>query len=153
MSGRLRPALPVAVLCLAGALAGCAASAEKTEDSDLAAALAAEGYPRAVISNDGTWCVGSRADPPALSRPFDLALAIAPADGAIGRLEAITIAVDCTMPQHGHGMEVVPEVERVAPGRYVVRGLELFMEGEWLVTVDITEGTETERTQWWVEPR
>ncbi len=116
--------------------------------------LERERFDRVVVSNDGRWTVGVRPDTaPPLNEPFELLLAVEPTDGSRAGLAEVSIDVDCTMPQHGHGMNVLPEVERIGPGRFVVRGLEMFMEGGWLVTIDITLGPETERTQWWVEPK
>lgn len=159
MSARLR--LPRGLLAALAAmislslLPSCAPAERRDAKAGTggAARLAAEGYARITASNDGSWLVGVRPDaPPPLGEPHARELAIEPADGDRARLDGIAIEVDCTMPQHRHGMNVVPEIVRLAPGRFAVRGLELFMEGEWLFTVDIREGEKTERTQWWVEP-
>jgi len=136
---------------------GCAPVPERGDGDPIAlgaALLAAEGYSGITPSNGGNWLVGVRpGSPPPLGELHAREIAIEPASGDRTRLAGIAIEVDCTMPQHRHGMNVVPEVERLAPGRFAVRGLELFMEGEWLFTVDIVDGDRTERTEWWVEPR
>lgn len=153
---------PLILLC--GALlllAGCARDRAPDGGADPPAGarssearLRAEGYSRTYPTHDGTWIVGVRPDTaPPLDEPYAREFAIEPADGSRARLDAVAIAVDCTMPQHRHGMHVAPAVERTGPGRFVVRGFELFMEGEWRMTVDVTEGPNTERAEWWVEPR
>jgi len=142
---------------IAALFPGCAPAPERGEGDPIAlgaALLAAEGFAGITPSNDGNWLVGVRpGTPPPLGELHAREIAIEPADGDRARLDALAIEVDCTMPQHRHGMNVTPEIERLAPGRFAVRGLELFMEGEWLFTVDIIDGGITERTQWWVEPR
>ncbi len=116
-------------------------------------------FPHIIESNDGMWLVGidlsgdGDAHTPPFDTPYALSFAIEPADGDRSNLADVTIVVDCTMPQHGHGMNVVPSVRRSGPGRFTARGFELFMEGEWLLTIDITKGIYTERAQWWIEPQ
>jgi hypothetical protein len=50
------------------------------------------------------------------------------------------IAIDATMPAHGHGMNYRPAVERTAAGRYRFTGLMLHMPGTWRVTFDLLQG-------------
>jgi len=162
---------------------GCASSTtEFTHESDstaplsVAKDLAGEGrddhidlrrlrsdFSRVVLSNDRTWWVGSETpEVLSLGEEFTMRIGIVPNGDDLGvdslqqipeDLSDLTIHVDCTMPQHGHGMNLVPEIEATQPGRFLVHGLELFMEGQWLVTVDVEFGQHLERTQWWVEPR
>ena len=126
-------------------------------------------FPHVFESNDQTYSVGVRivgegnASTPPFDSPYSLELGIERRDGDRSLLDRLEIEVDCTMPQHGHGMNSLPRVEKIAPGRFAAHGFELFMEGEWLLTIDITvrrEGSErgapfsyTERAQWWVEPQ
>lgn len=120
-------------------------------------------FSQVVLSNDRSWWVGSETpDVLPLGEEFTMQIGVAPNRLDQGMessqqvpedLSDLTIRVDCTMPQHGHGMNVVPEIEFTQPGRFLVHGLELFMEGEWLVTVDVEFGQHLERTQWWVEPQ
>jgi hypothetical protein len=50
------------------------------------------------------------------------------------------IAVDATMPAHGHGMSYLPKAERVATGRWRFTGLMLHMPGTWQLTFDLVQG-------------
>ncbi|MEL6716411.1 MAG: FixH family protein, partial [Planctomycetota bacterium] len=47
------------------------------------------------------------------------------------------VAMDCRMPDHGHGMLRVPRSEEREGGEYVVRGLLLHMGGFWTVTITV----------------
>jgi hypothetical protein len=59
------------------------------------------------------------------------------ASGA-GAVEAI--AIDATMPAHGHGMNYRPTAERTGAGHYRFTGLMLHMPGTWRVTLDLLRG-------------
>jgi len=47
------------------------------------------------------------------------------------------IAVDATMPAHGHGMNYRPTAARTGPDRFRFTGLMLHMPGRWRVTFDL----------------
>jgi hypothetical protein len=47
------------------------------------------------------------------------------------------VAIDATMPAHGHGMSYRPKSERVEPEFYRITGLMLHMPGTWQITFDI----------------
>ena len=55
------------------------------------------------------------------------------------------IAIDATMPAHGHGMNYRPKAEPAGPGRYRFTGLMLHMPGTWRVTFDLVQGTRRTR--------
>lgn len=59
-----------------------------------------------------------------------------------------SILVDAGMPHHGHGMNVVPELERRADGSWVARGMLMHMPGRWQVYVDVLDDGRLERAQW-----
>lgn len=63
----------------------------------------------------------------------------------------VTLAVDATMPEHGHGMNRVPRVSRLADGRFAVEGMYFHMTGRWELYLDVTYGAWTERAQFRVE--
>ena len=63
-------------------------------------------------------------------------------------LEDVELSVDAGMPQHGHGMNVVPTVARQDGGRFRVDGMLFHMTGEWQVYFDVTRGPVTERAQY-----
>ena len=56
--------------------------------------------------------------------------------------------VDAGMPHHRHGMNVVPEIESLSPGRWIARGMLLHMPGRWQFYVDVLEDGRIERAQW-----
>ncbi len=41
------------------------------------------------------------------------------------------LTFDAGMPGHGHGMNYLPQVEMLAPGRFRVAGVLLHMPGQW----------------------
>ena len=57
------------------------------------------------------------------------------------------LAVDAAMPEHGHGMNRVAEVEALGDGRFRAAGLLFHMPGRWELYLDVTEGAVTERAQ------
>ena len=116
---------------------------------------APESAPSQVIeSADGRWRVRIFApEPPPLDVPFAMDVEIEPTAESSDILSSIEVFADGGMPHHQHGMLGIPEVEKLATGRYRLSGFELFMEGDWLLTIDITAGAHTERVGWWVEPR
>lgn len=56
----------------------------------------------------------------------------APGSGPVER-----IAVDATMPAHGHGMNYLPKAAETAPGSYRFTGLMMHMPGRWRMTIDV----------------
>ena len=50
------------------------------------------------------------------------------------------IAIDATMPAHGHGMNYRPASQRVAAGHYRFTGLMLHMPGTWRFTFRLITG-------------
>ena len=66
--------------------------------------------------------------PLAVGRHFALEVAICGADRAPYEGD---LAVDATMPSHGHGMNYAPKVERRGPGRFRAEGYLLHMPGRW----------------------
>jgi hypothetical protein len=55
------------------------------------------------------------------------------------------IALDATMPAHGHGMNYRPKVEPAGAGRYRFTGLMLHMPGTWRLAFDLVQGTRRTR--------
>lgn len=110
--------------------------------------------PSQVIeSAEGRWRVAVFApDPPPLDVPFSIEIEIEPTAEPREILSSIEVFADGGMPHHQHGMLGIPEVDRLGPGRYRLHGFELFMEGDWRITIDITAGNHTERVRWWVVP-
>ena len=48
------------------------------------------------------------------------------------------------MPGHGHGLPSEPQVRRLAPGQFVLEGLQFNMPGEWVLHFDVV-GNRTRR--------
>ena len=70
-------------------------------------------------------------EPIAIGRPFSAEVTVCGAEAA----PPDRVAVDATMPRHGHGMNYTPEVVAVGPGRYEARGLLFHMPGLWRLEV------------------
>ena len=89
-----------------------------------------------------------RTEPSAVPRgePFDLSVW---AFGADGRLlpSGHSILVDAGMPQHRHGMNVLPRITPRDDGGFDVTGLLFHMPGEWTLTFDVEQDGITERAQ------
>ena len=68
-------------------------------------------------------------------------------DARTGEQRAVAVAVDATMPHHGHGMATKPVHEPLEDGRVRTRGMKLHMPGRWLLTVT----GEEDRAEWVVE--
>jgi hypothetical protein len=62
-------------------------------------------------------------------------------------LTDVTLDVDAFMPEHGHGMNRVPEITQRKDGGFDVKGLLFHMGGNWELYLDVTRGPITERAQ------
>lgn len=103
---------------------------------------------RDTTSNAGTYAVAWTSEPPTIpvNEPFDLVVTIREAGDGGAPVDAEVIA-DARMPEHAHGMNVVPEVAALGEGRYRVEGMLFHMPGSWRLTIDITEAGITERAE------
>jgi subtilisin-like proprotein convertase family protein len=71
-----------------------------------------------------------------VSRPFDIKVRIcAEHPPNIDR-----IAVDAIMPKHRHGMNYIPEVERLPDGSFVAKRLVFHMPGDWRISISTHSG-------------
>jgi hypothetical protein len=59
---------------------------------------------------------------------------------APGLAPVAEIAIDATMPAHGHGMNYRPAAERTGEGRFRFTGMMLHMPGTWRLTIDLIQG-------------
>jgi len=103
----------------------------------------------AILSNDGAWKVVYKVDDPGIRRgePFDLdAWVFAPDDAAKPRSD-VSLAVDAAMPQHGHGMNRVPKIEKLPDGGFRAEGLLFHIPGKWELYFDVARGPLVERAQ------
>ena len=67
-----------------------------------------------------------------LFRSLSIEFCIGPDDAPIER-----IGVDATMPAHRHGMNYLPSVTALGPGRWRAEGFLLHMPGVWRLAVEI----------------
>lgn len=174
MTARIRSAL-LGIGVLAACCGGCDRGGTQRESeaaseatSEAAQAKAGEGPVRppfgtetetetAIVERTGTTAGGGylvrwRSGPdgiPALEA-FSLEVEIEQAPG-VPLAEDAVVLVDAAMPHHGHGMNFVPEIVRVAPGRYAVEGMLFHMRGRWELFVDVERDGLLERAQWTVE--
>jgi hypothetical protein len=102
-----------------------------------------------IASNDGDWRVVYKLADGPVKRGETFAIdAWVFASDAPGRpREDVSLAVDAAMPQHGHGMNRVPRVEKMEAGRFHVDGLDFHMPGKWELYFDVARGPLVERAQ------
>jgi len=103
-----------------------------------------------VVSNDSTYAVtySVLTEEVEMAELFSIRLRVERLDGEPGRPE---LAVDARMPEHGHGMNREPRVERLEDGSFEATNLLFHMPGYWEVYLDLTEGALTERAQFSIE--
>ena len=70
------------------------------------------------------------------AEPFALEVKVNDAGGK--PVDGLVLQVDCTMPHHGHGMNVRPVVRGTGPGAWVAEPLLLHMPGRWELSLDFT---------------
>ena len=102
-----------------------------------------------IRSNDGAWKVVYKVDDPGIRRgePFDLDAWVFVADDASKPRADVSLAVDAAMPQHGHGMNRVPKIEKLPDGGFRAEGLLFHMPGKWELYFDVARGPLVERAQ------
>jgi len=83
-----------------------------------------------------TWTV--EAAPIVVGRHFAIQVQLCPT-------EALLVRVDATMPEHRHGMNYRPSLQRVGEGRWRVEGLMFHMPGRWQLRLDVQAGVATEQ--------
>lgn len=103
-----------------------------------------------VLSADGGFFVRWRLLVPEvpLADPFDIEVEVWTDETMTEPASFERLFVDAGMPHHRHGMNVVPEIEALAPGRWVARGMLLHMPGRWQFYVDVLDDGRVERAQW-----
>jgi hypothetical protein len=87
----------------------------------------------------------ARPAPIRVSEFFALDVAVCARDGAA--LPA-TLRLDAQMPEHRHGMNYRPTIERMGEGRFLASGLLFHMPGRWQFSFDVrdAQGRETLRS-------
>ncbi len=106
--------LAIFLLGLPGAVVGCGG----------------EGAGEGVALRIGDYQVRFRAQPekPPVNSEFEARVSVCTDSG---EPFAGDLTFDAGMPGHGHGMNYVPQVQRLAPGHFRVAGVLLHMPGQW----------------------
>ena len=113
-------------------------------------------FAAGLVGNSGWACVppleGTRLESPrhvlvfksapiSVSEHFALEIAACAKSGAAPE----SLKVDAHMPEHRHGMNYVPEVKTLGPGRWRAEGLLFHMPGKWEFIFEIRAGGTTDR--------
>lgn len=111
-------------------LAGCYNSGMKT--------YVAPPVARTLASNDGqyTFYWVPRPDPIPLNRFFAIDVQVLDIAGNLVTPEQATLLVDAGMPQHGHGMNHVPQIKTDKDG-WTAERLLMHMPGDWQIYFDL----------------
>ena len=102
-----------------------------------------------IVSNGGNYVVFLRTDPSPIPENAEFSATV----WVFARLATDTpltdssLDLDAFMPEHGHGMNRVPEITKREDGGVDVKGLLLHMGGNWELYFDVTRGAITERAQ------
>jgi hypothetical protein len=106
---------------------------------------------RATLTDDGNYFVeyAPSPDPIPHNELFTMEVSVWETDAKEAAVTAADVAVDATMPAHGHGMNTEPSVTANGDGTFTVEGMKLHMESptpaeKWVLAVDVTEGESTE---------
>ncbi len=102
-----------------------------------------------VESNAGSYVVHVSPPPEELpdNEDFELRVWIARAAAPHEVAREVKLAVEASMPEHGHGMNRTPKIARGEGGEFVVQGMLFHMTGRWELYFDITSGALSERAQ------
>lgn len=108
---------------------------------------------REVASNGDGYLlrVATSVEPIPENELFELAVWVFDPERPEVPLRDVDLAADAGMPEHGHGMNRVPEVARREDGGFDVTGMLFHMGGSWELYLDVTRGAITERAQTRVE--
>lgn len=144
------------VMAAAGVLATACGDAPRTDKAPADPPFAMSGAAVSATSADGTYLARWEPEGGALpdAEPFTARFALRRADGLAISPDA-RFVVDAEMPEHGHGMNLVPIVSRAgragADEFLVASGMLLHMTGRWVLSLDVEEDGVLERTQWFVD--
>ena len=97
------------------------------------------------MSDDQTlWLsYSSTPDPIAPAEPFTLTFGVFEPDQQTPVTELTSLVVDATMPEHAHGMNVIPESTSNGDGTWSASPLEFHMTGHWEITATtVRDGVE-----------
>ncbi len=96
--------------------------------------LALEGSGSLPLLSGGQlkWTTGG-----AIPRGEPFAMQVTAVDAAGAPLQNVSLLVDCTMPHHGHGMNVQPVITPTSTGCWKVEPMLLHMPGRWELAFDL----------------
>ena len=136
-------AMIVASLIASGVAAGGCDGGDEVDDG-----FGPEENWSRVSTADRTWQVLWRPIPAAMPtlEPFSVEILVFDQAGRTPG-DDVSVMIDATMPHHGHGMNVVPEVTREGES-WLAEGVLLHMPGRWEFTIDVERDGEVERAQW-----
>jgi hypothetical protein len=102
-----------------------------------------------IVSNGGEYVVYLRTDPTTTpeNAEFSATVWVFARLATDKPLTDVSLDVDAFMPEHGHGMNRVPEITKREDGGFDAQGLLLHMGGNWELYFDVTRGAITERAQ------
>lgn len=99
-------------------------------------------YSKVQMTADKTckveYSLSDKAEWPPKNKNFTLNVTVLDKDGkAEGEFD---IKVNADMPEHGHGMNTTPKVERTGKNTFQVSGMLMHMRGWWEIYVEVTKG-------------
>lgn len=100
-------------------------------------------------SADGTYVVRYHCEPHPipLGDLFRMTVGVFAADGEKRVGDDVELRVDAAMPEHAHGMNTRPTVERGRDGLFRVDGMLFHMSGYWEIYFDVVDHGVVERAQ------
>ena len=141
LSNRVRPGntkfagMGLAVLLVVFSVLGCMTmemSGSASESKGTMSAVSEAGLFRTSIE--------SEADPIPINSIHAWKLHVEGSDGQ--PVTDAVITVDGGMPAHGHGLPTQPQVtQNLGNGDYLVEGVKFHMQGQWIVTFQISAGS------------
>ena len=132
----------LAWVCFAG-LVGCGSDDGATDASATEHAHHHEGHGGDLdlstekMTDGGSYMVAYSTMPASvvLNEDFTVMVSLTDMDGA--PVEPLEVAIDATMPEHGHGMNVMPMVMDMGEGIWHAEGMLFHMEGYWQLEVEV----------------
>lgn len=111
-------------------------------------------YSRAMHSDGGSFYVVYAPDPDPIPLSDEFSITLMVHDGAetdTMLIDVDAVAADGDMPDHDHGMNVVPAVVDNGNGTFTASPFAFHMPGYWEINVDVTIGETTERATFSVD--
>lgn len=115
------------------ALAGCGGGEAEPSEVDVPEAPVFESTPSRTGNMSMGWRVVGDSIP--LNEHFEIEVRVTTSTGA--PVEDAQVSARCNMPEHGHGMNVVPRGRELGLGLYRVEGMLLHMRGRWVLGIDV----------------